>query len=71
MTQQMLTLGPATESGWSAVTDRGERVEVPRAVAGDLRPVTGQRVVAELDEQGSITRITIGGTGVGLPLHQP
>ena len=69
MTLLAVTLGqPLPGGGWAAVTDRGERVEVPAAAAQDLHPVTGQRVVAVLDDAGTIVSIGIGGTSVGLPL---
>lgn len=62
-----LTLGRPTGTGWTAVTDHGERIEVPASAAAGLAPVTGQRVLASLDERGAVVRVTIGGTRVGLP----
>lgn len=67
MAQLALTMGPPTQAGWSAVTDRGEVVEVPRAAVQGIRPAAGQRVVASLDETGVIVSVSIGGTRVGLP----
>lgn len=63
-----LTIAQPTETGWTAITDRGELVEVPAAaVAPGLHPALGQRVVASTDDEAMIVAITIGGTGVGLP----
>ena len=62
-----LTIGQPTDSGWVAVTDHGERFDVPASAAVGLAPATGQRVVASIDDQGAVVRISIGGTSVGLP----
>ncbi|MDO4784675.1 MAG: hypothetical protein Q3997_06285 [Propionibacteriaceae bacterium] len=48
MTSSNLTIAEATPEGWTAVTDDGVRVFLPRsATALRLRP--GQRVVASAD----------------------
>lgn len=65
-----LTIGAPTPTGWVAVTDRGERVEVPLTAAADWRPAMGQRVVATTDAADVIVSISVGGTSVGLPISR-
>ena len=63
-----LTIGRALpDGGWAAVTDRGERLEVPGAAARGWTPVNGQRVVAQLDASGVVTDITVPGSSLPLP----
>jgi len=56
-----LTIARVTETGWTAITDDGVRVEIPEG-ASDARLRPGQRVWA-LPDTSTVTRVWVGAEG--------
>lgn len=61
MTSVPVTIAGRIESGWECVDDAGHRVVVPSSTVDPaLRELrVGQRLVAEVDANGALSRVTL------------